>query len=123
MKTIQRCDETVFEGALVQWARDDTLTLWVGGELAGVASAPFLISTGGIDSEGGATTRVAELTVHGDAVAVLSGTLSRRGGLLYRSEHRLSATPNGAPIARAVPADLGDVAGFIDGDMVRIVLL
>lgn len=125
MKTIQRCDDTVTEGALVQWASDTTLTLWSDGDLAGVANAlaDVSLSSGGIDGEQGEVVRVAELTLHGDTVAKLVGTLSRRGGALYRSGHLLSATPNGAPIARAIPADLGVEADFVDGELVRVVLL
>ena len=124
MKTIQRCDDTVTEGALVQWANDNTLTLLSDGDLAGVASAPFDVqmTIGGVESTAVETVRVVELTVHGDTSAKLLGTMSRQGGWLYREGHHLTATPSGAPLARAIPADLGVEEDFVDGEMVRVVL-
>jgi hypothetical protein len=122
MKTIQKCDQSVFQGALVQWS-GDVLSLLTDGPCAGVAGLPFEASLAQSIDDPGQTILVTELTIHGEAKAKLSGSMSKQGGNLYRAESTLSATENGQVLAKAIPADLNSQHDFSDGDLIDVILL
>lgn len=123
MKTIQKCDDTVSKGCLVGWSNNQTLTQYIGSNLAGVAGEPFEMMISDNIEQSGVMTRVVELTVHGETEAIISGNVSRSGGPLYAQGSALSSTPNGDPIARAMPADINAVNDFSDGQLINIIIL
>lgn len=122
MKTIQKCDQSVYQGALVQW-NGDTLTLLTDGPCVGLAGSPFEASLAQSIDDPGQTTLVTELTIHGEAKAKLSGGMSKQGGSLYQQGSTLSATENGQVLAKAIPADLNAQGDFNDGDLIDVILL
>jgi len=123
MKTIQKCDDTVLKGCLVGWSDNQTLTQYVGANLAGVAGEPFEMAISDSIEQPGVMTRVVELTVHGETKAVISGSVPRSGGPLYAQGATLSSTPNGEPLAIAMPADINVVNDFSDGQLINIIIL
>lgn len=104
MRTIQKCDESVFKGALVQWT-GDALSLRAAGDVVGVAgSAPFEVTLDGSDEP----VRVVELCLHGAAEMILSVAMPARGGRVFADGCRVTPEPNGFPVGVAIPVDLGD---------------
>lgn len=122
MKTIQKCDQTVYQGALVQWS-GEVLSLLTDGPCVGVAGLPFEASLAQNIDDPGQNVLVTELTLHGEAKARLSGSMSKQGGNLYAQGSTLSATENGQVLAKAIPADLNAQHDFNDGDLIDVILL
>lgn len=119
MRTIQKCDESVFKGALVQWT-GDALSLRVAGDVVGVAgSAPFEVILDGSDEP----VRVIELCLHGAVEMILSSAMSARGGRVFADGYRVTTEPNECPVGVAIPVDLGDPRTEIAaGDIVLVFL-
>lgn len=119
MRTIQQCDNSVFMGALVQWA-GDKLTLRTSDEVVGVAAgAPFEILLDGASEP----ILVVELCLHGVADVRLSVSMSARGGRVFAIGHEVTATPNDFPVGVVVPVDLGSSrTEYEAGDLVPLVI-
>lgn len=120
MRTIQQCDNSVFMGALVQWA-GDKLTLRTSDEVVGVAAgAPFEILLDGASEP----ILVVELCLHGVADVRLAVSMDKRGGRVYASGHEVTTTPNSFPIGFVVPADIGStLTEYAAGELAPLVII
>lgn len=116
MKTIQKCDDTVFEGAPVQW-EGSTLTILSDGPCVGLAGRPFVASLD-VNTE----VLVTELTLHGPSRAIVASSVPRNGGALYLTPLGLSTMGSGSPFAFAMPADIGNEADYDAGSLIDVVI-
>jgi len=121
MKILLKRNASVNDGALVELDASNIVQRHTTGEALGVASAcrAITVQEGDEDVE----LLVCDVTIDGDALAVLSGTAPASGGLVYPSgDGRVSATVNGESVGRLAPRALSALEGYVDGELVNVSL-
>lgn len=121
MRILLKRNAAVTDGALVELDASNVAQTHTTGEALGVASScrSITVQEGDADVE----LLVCDVTIDGDALAILSGTAPASGCLVYASgDGKVSATVNGESVGRLAPRALSSTDGYIDGELVNVSL-